>query len=626
MIRKKINSISGLRAVALIGVCAYHLFPGKFPGAYLGVVVFFVLAGFLMTVKLDGEREKYGYFSPVEIVLKRASRLYPPLAAFVFAVLLWSYFLQPAVFKGASESVKSIFLGYDNIAQIKKGLSYFDSHGSFRPFTHMWALSLEMQFYLVFPFVHYAVSKFSRKSNRFKLLFYTAISAVSIILMHSHFVPGGDLTRAYYGSDTRMFAFTIGIIFGTFHGKRKFHRNFLINWTEIICLIFIASSYFKFNADSEAVYIWGMPVFAIVCGLLTLCLYSDRGGVSKILSNPVLKYLGERSYSIYLWQYAVQVMFVEALSNAKVPAAARTVPQIVTVLILSEISYRIFEKAGRKKISWGRISLAAALIVLSFGIASRLSVKGEDISAKDAIQKEISRLEKEKNTGKDNEKNYLIVKTTRESKRQVRNLKGKTPPSDEKKPVSEKEEKFLKLYKKVEKFSSLYPSAAMSEEDLRKAQSVSATVIGDSVMLLAEGDLRKLVPNSYIDTKVSRQLTEGVKLLEERKNDAFLNDVVVISLGTNGDFSYDELKKIDSIRGDKPIVILTTVMPDSWEDSVNKKIRKYAEESKGVTLIDWYAIAKSDKDLFYDDRTHPKPDGAFLYAQLIAKAIVEASK
>ena len=147
------------------------------------------------------------------------------------------------------------------------------------------------------------------------------------------------------------------------------------------------------------------------------------------------------------------------------------------------------------------------------------------------------------------------------------------------------------------------------------------TFIGDSVMKMGEPYIKEIFKNANVDAKVSRQFTDLPKILEELKGSKKLKNTVVIHLGTNGVINKEAFESSMKLLKGKKVYIMNTVVPKPWEKSVNKSLAEWSQEYDNITMIDWYKYAKGEKQLFYKDATHPKPEGAKKYAEFIFKNV-----
>ncbi len=212
---KYIAGLDGLRAVAVLMVIGYHLKLPIFKGGVLGVTIFFVISGFLITRLLLQELQKTNKIDLKNFWIKRIKRIWPALILMVSVTVILSAIFNRLVFTKACRDFISALLGYNNWYQIFNNISYFDNGGAPSPLLHCWSLAIETQFYLIFPLIIIIIAKFkSTKKERHQVLsvITTLLIIISAILMAVLFNPNGDPSRVYYGLDTRCFSLLVGAL------------------------------------------------------------------------------------------------------------------------------------------------------------------------------------------------------------------------------------------------------------------------------------------------------------------------------------------------------------------------------------------------------------------------------
>ncbi|MGM9948081.1 acyltransferase family protein [Floccifex sp.] len=296
MKKRRIKGIDGIRAIAIIGITGFHFFPDIFKGGYLGVCLFFIVSGFLL---MQQEKENFSLFS---FYKKRIKRLYPSLL-FMMAITLSIYFIVDAsLLDGMKSEVLSIVLGYNNIWQIIQNADYFTRILNASCFTSLWFLSLEMQIYLIWPFLYLGIQFLLNKTNRKTtirfLSFLTLLSGIWMMICLSQ-----GITRVYYGLDTRIFSFLMGCTLALFLKEYPRRQNKIQGYVSsaafVLFFIFVSLT---MDGESKWIYLGGMW---IVSFLFTVFLYFLIQSPCKWLETPVLKIIGKISYEIYLWQYPI---------------------------------------------------------------------------------------------------------------------------------------------------------------------------------------------------------------------------------------------------------------------------------------------------------------------------------
>lgn len=297
--KKYIGSYDGIRVIALIGVVFYHFIPSVFKSGYLGVVTFFVMAGFL-TINQGTKIEKED--NRTSLVIKKTKdkfiKLYPPLLFMVFLVSLFIFFFLRADLGGISNDIKTSLLSIHNYAQIFAGDSYFENTGKLSPFNHLWALSLEIQVYILIFIFFYGNYKVSGKKSWFRIFFLLSILSYGFSTYLINI--GADLNRIYYGTGTRLYSFLIGGMAALVSEKKKVVLSEAFNEFLIFIFLFISIGSFFIFGVNEFVFNYIFPFYSILIAVLMILLRHSNGYQAKILSSLPFKFLSKRNYHIYL--------------------------------------------------------------------------------------------------------------------------------------------------------------------------------------------------------------------------------------------------------------------------------------------------------------------------------------
>ena len=308
---KRISGLDGLRGIAILGVIGYHLAPGLFPGGFLGVNLFFILSGYLMAVTSRRAQARHS-FHALAFYRRRARRIYPALVLCVCAALCAARLLTPDVLAGIRGEVISIFTGVNNWWQIAQNASYFTKITGTSPFTHLWSLAIEMQFYLVWPLLFWLYTALERRPGVGAVV-WALLIAVSVLALFLNIRPGEDSSRVYYGSDTRFFALLIGGLAGLWPQSkpaRPTRRGGL--YASAFLLLLVLQVLLYLTADGQQPQTYRLLLFpsAVLGAALVLLCADYRFVFGKLLDLPPLSWLGQRSYELYLVQYPI-LFFVQ---------------------------------------------------------------------------------------------------------------------------------------------------------------------------------------------------------------------------------------------------------------------------------------------------------------------------
>ena len=505
--KHRLLGMDALRTLAIAGVVLFHMFPRIVPGGYFGVSLFFVLSGYLLAFG-NGNEHRNGRFGVWGYYGKRIKRIYPSLLIMLTLTAGAFSVLAPGTIKNASSELLSVVLGYNNWWQIARQADYFARMSGGSPFTHLWFLGIEMQYYLLWPLLFFVCTGL-RDAGRKKLLAFLSVamllflSALMPVLYHMY--PDIDLTRLYYGTDTRVYALLLGAALGfrraaddgepqnenTSSGGVKAGAFFL-------CLAIVLAAYKYLDGQTPLVYQGGMLAVTLICCLLVLLAADERCSVAPFLGNSLFRWIGQHSYDIFLWHYPVIFLFhVKKWDGIPYAYAA----EIAITLLLAAwssafstfITERRFPRIGHYMV-WAQGALFLLLTLCGTGvmglgcreIAVSFGTEAREPSLKAQLEERRRALEEE------NRRAEEAARAARER---------------------EKEEKRQRL----------------ESVDMR-----GIVCIGDSVLLIASDEVRELLPDCYIDAEVSRYVGGGLEVAKAYEARGLLGDTVVISLGTNG--------------------------------------------------------------------------------------------
>ena len=596
-VKKRSIGIDIIKAISLISVIIYHLY--EYKGTYIGVVLFFVISGYLITEVLYERDDSYFKF-----IKRRYIKIFPPLiAVLTLSYLAFYYFYDFINIKLIFNSLSSLF-GLSNIYQIYSGMSYFERSGDLFPLLHTWSLSIEIQFYIIFPFLIYLFKKM-KLNVKFIAAIIIILSLISGSIMIYKEYMNYDISAIYYGTDTRIFSILIGSAFYFLFKNKKLNpkRANILSYVFLGIIVVITLSV---DYSSKSNYYGFLYLISILGGFITVTSLKTgfldfKGPIAKPLSK-----LGEHSYVYYLWQYPIMIYSLEYFKWSDIDYNYTVILQIIILIILSEISYKFLIESRQGSIILRRIFLVIYVAILVF-----LPISTESNS--EEVQNRANEIDN--NLGTNNFNNTAHDNTKKEYK--IDNIDY----------IAEKLLKEIALFKEQQdkKIEKKVDETVEKEEDKDKVDnSIEAedyTFIGDSVMKMGEPYIKEIFKDANIDAKVSRQFTDLPKVLEALKDSKKLKNIVVIHLGTNGVINKESFESSMKLLEGKTVYLMNTVVPKPWEKSVNKSLEEWSADYSNITIIDWHKYAKGEKKLFYKDATHPKPEGAKKYAEFILKSI-----
>lgn len=369
--QRHLSAFDFFRALFLLGVFFFHLDRGHFPYGYLGVVGFCCLAGFLSMRALVLEKE--GQLPARTIrksLLSRIGKLWPPLLLMLVTVAILMVVFFPAFLDNFGLQLRSSVLGYNNIWQIIHGESYFEGQGYLKPLTHLWALSLEMQFYLLF--ILFVRSSYRKDYKGFWICEFLLISVLSYAALLLFDEPGMDPTRVYYGLDTRLFSFTLGSAGALMAVNTKVaeaepekrssgHRRDGV----LLFLTLLLIAAFFLPVDNALMIRYGLMIYSLLCTAV-LCLSCRGGGLFEKIGRwaPVAG-LARRSYGLYLWHFPFFALSERFLANVQMPLLLFYAFEISGALFISELAYMLNDALSRPKLLQRVLSLLLAIVLLT---------------------------------------------------------------------------------------------------------------------------------------------------------------------------------------------------------------------------------------------------------------------
>ena len=614
--RRYITGLDGIRAIAVIMVLAYHLKLALFKSGFLGVTVFFVLSGYLITGILISEVEEEGTIDLKNFWLRRIRRLVPAVMSMAVVIIFVSAVVNRVIFtKGCKDFLASV-LGFNNWWQIFNKVSYFEAAGVPSPFTHCWSLAIETQFYLIYPLILLGIYKLAKSGGEGRakrgLLFAGVtllLALISVILMIVLFDPQQDASRVYYGTDTRAFSLLFGALLAILWDYRMVPRrlsasvNMVLGSVSFAVLLVMTIA---INGSSNFWYRGGQFVGTILTVLVIYTVSGRKIWLSRFLSNPVLKWIGNRSYSIYLWHYPIILLISKGIKASW----WITLIEIVLSVVLAELSYRFIEtpirhgiigeylnilrsrpksrqeKKRQVQVARRSLKVMAGTFVLTVSLILCMIFVPKK-NALDTLQK---REAKAKETGKMTEEQLAKQKAN----------------------GSESEDTIC--------------TADLTDDEI--LEGLNLLLIGDSIAVDVTDDFYEMFPNSVSDTKIGRITSLGKQVLDSYIDEKKWEGEGVIFASLSNSPINGELEDIrEKIGKDMPLFLTTVRIPhDMFEEESNSKIKKFVEENDHTYLIDWYAASEGHDEYFDADDTHLLSAGAKAYANCIKEAVLDAYK
>ena len=614
--RRYITGLDGIRAIAVIMVLAYHLKLALFKSGFLGVTVFFVLSGYLITGILISEVEEEGTIDLKNFWLRRIRRLVPAVMSMAVVIIFVSAVVNRIIFtKGCKDFLASV-LGFNNWWQIFNKVSYFEAAGVTSPFTHCWSLAIETQFYLIYPLILLGIYKLvkSREEGRAKrgLLFAGVtllLALISVILMIVLFDPQQDASRVYYGTDTRAFSLLFGALLAILWKYQMVPRrlsasvNMVLGSVSFAVLIVMTIA---INGSSNFWYRGGQFVGTILTVLMVYAVSGRKTWLSRFLSNPVLKWIGDRSYSIYLWHYPIILLISKGIKASW----WITLIEIVLSVVLAELSYRFIETPIRHGI------IGEYLNILRSRPKSRQEKKRQIQVARRSLKVMAGTFVLTVS--------LILCMVFVPKKNTLDTLQKREAKAKETGKMTE--EQLAKQKANGSESDDTICTADLTDDEI--LEGLNLLLIGDSIAVDVTDDFYEMFPNSVSDTKIGRITSLGKQVLDSYIDEKKWEGEGVIFASLSNSPINGELEDIrEKIGKDMPLFLTTVRIPhDTFEEESNSKIKKFVEENDHTYLIDWYAASEGHDEYFDADDTHLLPAGAKAYAKCIKEAVLAAYK
>lgn len=622
MKKKHYKQFDTLRFLSIIFIILYHYKIHQFPGGFLAVDVFFVLSGFLVAGQLERNFSENKALHLPQKIMHRWRAIFIPMFLFVIAAAILLFLVRPDWLVNIRDGALSSLLFVNNWQQILAGQSYFAQYLSPSVFTHLWYLSVYFQILLA-AYLFYAFIR-PRLSSRQTFWSAFILSLLSLLLMAVLFRPGEDPSRIYYGTDTRLFAFLIGACFAYlqrtafYENLQKRARPWMVDAALLVLFALAGWALLNLTDNSALTYRGGMYFFDMVIGAVLLLLTLPKSFISKLLTFKPAVWLGKRTYGAYLWYYLVYVIFY-ANAQSQNFFTQSIFLQTVLIFILAVLTQDFI--LGQKFDDWAFKSLkfdvieperSKTILNLTRLIAfSLLSLAGLYIIFTASVESAAETAEKE------------AAQTASEN--ESRNEEQPAISFD-----SLSEEEIRELFEEYqagldEKQLSYYD--ALTEEEALFAFQSWASFVGDSITLGASDIIYTFFPQSVVTANVGLLFSDAIANISQLKENGQLNPMVFIALGSNGDFSEEQLKEmIDTIGPDHEIYLITTHVNRPWRDSANSVYSNYVERTEAghVRLIDfngYYQNHPDSQSWLAEDGVHFNETGMLEWVSYIVKNV-----
>ncbi len=598
----------------MVAVLLFHLPARLLPGGFLGVDVFFVLSGFLITTLLLGELERTGGIAFGQFYLRRARRLLPALLAVlaVSAVLVLTVARDAAaVFR---QDVISALTYTTNWWYIVDERSYFEVLGRPPLLQHLWSLGIEEQFYLVWPAVaFFAWKRWGRRGVGVTAVVGALMSTVlmALLAVQADIPASADTARLYFGSDTHAMTVLVGAALAVAWRPGALPRQIPRSAQAAVAVAGVAAILallviFVWGAESSAwLFRGGFLGVAIVTALLVVAASHPAARFGVLLGNPVMRWLGTRSYGIYLWHWPI---FMVTRPDLDVPLRGwwSAVLSLGLTFAAAEISYRWLEmpirngalSRWRSRLSSGSARMRVEAAAVSALTVATVTAGGVALASLPAVDSTT----------------YLGGVT--EAGAGELTSKEVAVDSDPDSELSAKERQEKRQAKRRDKRIDALP-----------LEQGPITAVGDSVLLGVRDALTARLPRAAVDAAIGRQPVEIANRVRERIRLGRLADVLILQSGTNGPPDPQGFPDFLESLADLDLVVVTTVRSQvPWMSESNETIKRAASGLDNVVVADWARESAGHPEYLEPDGTHLTSGGQQAYARMLIEALRQPEK
>ncbi|MGB7447918.1 MAG: acyltransferase family protein, partial [Ornithinimicrobium sp.] len=628
-----IPGLDGLRGLAIIAVLVYHFTPEVLPGGFLGVDVFFVVSGFLITTLLLRDLHERGRIDLPGFWLRRARRLLPALVVVVVVSVAAARLIGGDLLVAIGRQTLGALTFTTNWLEISAGASYFSATSPLL-FVNFWSLAVEEQFYLLWPF-GLVLTVVLARSTRSRVGVVLALALASAVAMAVIFEPGQDATRVYYGTDTHAFSLMLGVALAlAWAGPERawLHTAWWRRWRGLaVTAAFAGLMLLMATLDelSSWTFRGGIVLGAAATVLLIAGLLEHDSPWRSLMGLRPLTWLGRRCYGIYLWHWPVLMMAFALFPVAPGTGASAVLltSALVTTLALSALSFTFVETPirrdgfllpARRAAAWlstpWRVSRAPRLIAVALAVVLVLMVAAVVTAPeKSATQRQIesaqAQLEQQAPPPAAEREAAAAVGVVEAAREAARAPVGSTGADGSSGQGRQDEATPQQDWGYRE-----------DDEGLLVPPGSQITAIGDSLIVTSADGLTYRFPGTSYLAKSNRQWKDAEAVLDDAVGEGLVRDNVVVHFGTNAGVKEERLRGfLDKLGPERRVVLMNLYGRSSFTKPSNAIIARVAKDYPLVTVGDWNAAATAQPETLQGDGIHPDIEGMHVYAEVVAE-------
>jgi peptidoglycan/LPS O-acetylase OafA/YrhL len=574
-----IHSVDGLRAVAVIAVLLYHLGIDWIPGGFLGVDLFFVISGYVITGLILDSIARSGTLDLRAFYLSRIRRLVPALIAMLVFTTLFIGVYAPDTVRRFIADVPYVLSGSMNWALVSRQQDYFEAIGRPPLLQHTWSLAVEAQFYLIWPLVLLFILRyFGKKNIPFAAL---AIAIASGITLFAYSIridtQESAISHVYFGTDTHSIGLFLGSALAVSWQPQNLTREItkraqdFVDLIGVLGLLGLFSTFLFINENDPTLYRIAFPISALFGCATLISVVHPASRFAPILSTRPLIWIGERSYGIYLWHWIVFQLTRPSIDLVGDDWALYAL-RVLIVFALADISLRYIEipvrrgyfelwfrgmKYRTKAVRLRQLVSTLAAIVVTIAATSLISINAIEKADRIAAQEKIA------------EEN----------------------------------------------------SIDQPDQVITASETPGLWVTGDSVILGIRNVLAQYERIELINARVGRQINELIEVA--RTDQQFVGQSpVVLNLGNNNRLvEADVISLMEIVKNQPEIIVVNTAVPRSWRDANNQLIADVVNRYPKTTIVDWSTISENHPEYFATDGVHLNPPGVNAYVSAIREVL-----
>ena len=576
---RHISSIDGLRAIAVTAVVLYHLGISWIPGGFLGVDLFFVISGYVITRLILDSINQSSALDLRAFYAARLRRIYPGFLFMVISTIIFIGVWAPEAIKRFLSDLPYALSGTLNWALVARHQDYFETIGRAPLLQHTWSLAVELQFYLIWPIILLTVLKYFGKKNIARIALIIAIisgTALFLVSLQLDQANSAQVSHIYFGTDTH----SLGLFLGSALAVSWIPQNLSANITRraqdvidgigVVGLLGLISTFLFIDESNASLYRIAFPLAGVFGCLVIISLVHPASRFAPIISSPPFRWIGQRSYGIYIWHW---VIF--QVTRPSVDLSGQTwalyLARVLLVLALADISLR-----------WVEIPFRQGHVQTWFrGMKYR--------SPKARVRQQLSVLV-----------SIIAVLAVTSS-------------------IS------ISAINKSNQISQVINEELTDQEEspVDLGSTTGLWVTGDSVILGIRSKLENKEHISLVNARVGRQAPELLAVMQVDQS-SVPSSPVIFNLGNNNALSEQTVVEIFEVIKNQPqIIVVNTAVPRPWRDSNNAIISKVASRYANVKLVDWDRISKDRPELFAPDGVHLSPTGSDVYVDLVLSVLVK---